>query len=444
MTEELKALLGQPSYGEVTSGSARAFYRASRGQVTINGCERKLHLALRAAESSLLALNFNTLWCEALNRVHFGEGCDYFAMLHADCEPRDFWLDELIEELEARDLDVLGVVSPIKDPNGLTSIAIEREDGQQWRPKCRLTMNEVHNLPQTFTAEDVGGPLLLNTGCWVAKFNMDWAKRVGFTINDRIVFSNASGKFEPEVEPEDWNFSRQLNKLGLRLGATTKIGLNHRGSAMFSNAFPWGEMAFDTHYQNESVVAKFRDDGFGFPSEINGWLHESEGRLLASISDGKDVLEIGSYCGKSTVCIARAAKSVVSVDFHDGRTTPNERSTYQEFLSNLERYGVEDKVACVHPDLQHELNQEFDVVFIDGDHDESAVRRDVDTAMRVLRPGGVIAFHDFREVPGDFDGRWDEGVTKTVKSLLADGAVLIEKRGTVAVVQPNFSEVSNG
>lgn len=37
---------------------------------------------------------------------------------------------------------------------------------------------------------------------------------------------------------------------------------------------------------------------------------------------------------------------------------------------------------------------ECDVVFIDGDHSEAAVRHDRDLAYRIVRSGGLIVFHD--------------------------------------------------
>jgi hypothetical protein len=199
----------------------------------------------------LLAANFNGLWCSALNRVLAGEDIKYFAMLHDDIGPTDFWLDDLIEKLEAKQLDVLSVVSPIKNMQGLTSVAVD--GGDQWRPKFRLTMSEVMSLPETFTAEDVGGPLLLNTGCWVCKFDWEWAKKVCFTINDRIMFMPATGRCEPQVEPEDWNFSRQLHSHSLKLGATRKVVISHRGELDFRNDKVWGQK-FDSASVTESQL----------------------------------------------------------------------------------------------------------------------------------------------------------------------------------------------
>lgn len=245
MSERKKVCcLGMPSYGELTSGAARGFFRAGRGEAA--------DLRLLQQESSLLAHNMNLLWCWALNEARAGR-CDYFAMLHADVEPNELWLDALITELEAKDLDVLGVAVPIKDARGVTSIALARDDGSTWRPHCRLTMAEIHRLPETFTSADVGRPLLLNTGCWVCRFDEAWAKNVRFTISDRIVQA-ADGSYRAEVEPEDWYFSRLLHELGLRVGCTRKVALTHRGAAAFTNERPWGLNEFDREYVAASVL----------------------------------------------------------------------------------------------------------------------------------------------------------------------------------------------
>ena len=250
MSEAKRIFLGMPGYGTITGGAARGFFRASR--------RHDVNLQMR--EGSLLAHNFNLLWCWALNLAK-KEKIDYFAMIHADIEPEDWWLDKLIEELESKSLDVLGVVAPIKDTRGMTSIALGREDGDTWRVHCRLTMREVMELPETFTSDDVGGlPVLLNTGLWVCKFDLSWAKRCHFRINDRIV-CDPDGDYVPEVEPEDWYFSRLLHEQGLRIGCTRKVVIGHRGPMVWGNNKAWGTSTFDAESLEESFIASLKPVG---------------------------------------------------------------------------------------------------------------------------------------------------------------------------------------
>lgn len=235
--------LGMPCTGEMTLGAATGFHRCSR--------RKEHHVELMTMASSLATGNFNNLWVWTLNAARKGR-VDYFAMIHSDIEPPEFWLDPAIDELEARKLDVLGVAAPIKDPRGRTSIAVAHESGDTFRIRNRLTMHEVHRLPETFTSEDVGGPLLINTGLWVCKFNMDWAPKVYFTVNDRIMIQ-PNGDYIAQIEPEDWFVSRLFHELGLKVGCTRKIPLAHRGTLAFGTSAPWGEL-FDKEWTTKSFL----------------------------------------------------------------------------------------------------------------------------------------------------------------------------------------------
>lgn len=413
-------LLGMPGYGELTAGASRGFWRA---------CDKPNRIDFRYNEGSLLAANFNNLWCAALNLAHEGRAPKYFAMQHADVEPEDFWLDKLIDEMEASDFDVLGVPVPIKDPHGLTSTALARPDGDTWRVHCRLTMQELQRLPETFTTEDLGFPLLLNTGLWVCKFDLAWAKKVHFTINDRIVFDVPKNRYVPQTEPEDWFFSRLCHELGLKIGCTRKIAVAHVGKMRWLNTAVYGD-AFDEAYVDESVLGEDKN-GNWFPSEAVGWLNEGEGEELRRLAADKMVLEIGAYCGRSTICLAKDAKQVCTVDTFDGRGTPADGNTLTIFRKNIQRHGVQDRVrelvgesSVVLPNLP----AIFDLAFIDGSHDYDSVCRDIGLAANCLKSGGVLAFHDYESN--------EPGVTAAVDELIAGGGVLIGRVESLAVVRP--------
>lgn len=432
--EHRRVCLGMPGYDSITAGAAQGFYMASAGRTRIDGRAVALDVDRRHAEGSLLANSFNRLWAWALNENHRGPAVDYFAMLHADIEPQIWWLDKAIAEMERGDYDVLSVVVPIKDPNALTSTALERPDGNPWAPLCRITMKEVYDLPETFDESHTGYPLLLNTGCWVCRFDKLKDLGLAFTINDRIIFNQAADEFVAEVESEDWNFSRQCHAAGLRLGATRKIGLNHAGKALFTNQTVWGEQHFDQSLVNASVLPK--DDGaWKFPHDVEGWLSYREGKALADLARGKRVLEIGSYCGRSTICMAQTAESVVAIDPFDGSGTPRPRSTADEFRDNIARYGVADRVEAIHPDGAIP-RPKFDLAFIDGAHDSDSVQADIDKSLACLKPDGLLVFHDYRSEPGECDGRWDPGVNEAVDRLVIDGGEILARHETIAVVRP--------
>lgn len=413
-----RIVLGMPGYGKQTAAAGRGFWRACRDMRTVCSYYQS---------GSLLGSNFNQLWCLALNMVHTGDRIDYFAMLHDDVGPEDFWLDKLIDELESQRLDVLGVVVPIKDTRGMTSMALNRE-GDDWMPLARLSMHDVFELPETFTSDDLGAPLLLNTGCWVVKWNQEWCRQVHFAINDRIVFNRKANRYQAQTEPEDWHFSRQLHEIGqgpthgmrpLRIGATRKVEVVHEGDMVFTNQRAWGSDLFDAETCIKSPVPN------AFPREVPGWLLPEEGKQLAELARGKRVLEIGSYCGLSTICMARTAKHVTAMDYFDGRGTPKPRETESEFWANVERHGLKDKVATIHPDAELPPS-EFDLVFIDGAHDYESVMHDIENARWALNPDGLIVFHDSDE----------DGPERAIMNLLNAGGELISTHESLAVVCP--------
>jgi predicted O-methyltransferase YrrM len=432
--------LGMPGYGRQTSAAGRGLWHSVRDSG---------RAVVKYTCGSLLAANFNILWTTALNMQRAGIPLKYFAMLHDDIGPQDWWLDTLIEEMESRDLDMLGAVAPIKDMNGLTTTALDNLEGNTWSQQ-RLTMREVFALPETFTSEDVGRPLLLNTGCWVCRFDPSWNNKVYFTINDRIVFDKRIDSYVVQVESEDWFFSRLCHERGLKLGATRKVAIAHEGYAKFGNELPWGDWEHDkdfiesrAHRTNDAPAAE-KIDGFRFPHDVDGWLSPIEGEKLAALASGKRVLEIGSYCGRSTICLAQTAKDVVSVDPHDGRGTPQPRDTYDEFRANLERYNLNQNVSvnqCTLDELlgwmkpPGRLDRSFDLIFIDGAHDYANVTRDIDRALTVLAPGGLLAFHDYQSID-------HPGVTKAVDEFISTGATLLSKNDALAVIRPPAADMT--
>lgn len=251
----------QPNYGQATYSSVRAFLVGSLlpGSSLLAG-----RLDMHSPKSSLLAAGFNTAWAEALNS---GPNITHFAMLHDDITPQDGWLQILMEDLSATEADMVAAVVPIKDQRGVTSTAIDRE---QFQVERRITMTELLGLPETFTAADCGYPdraLLLNTGCWVCRFDRPWRFQTCFTIRDRMIYCPLDrpnvkilqhhaadmavnntlppGRWKAEVDPEDWGFSRQLYSLGCKMVASKRVKLHHHANIPMPNDQEWGDYQRD-------------------------------------------------------------------------------------------------------------------------------------------------------------------------------------------------------
>lgn len=192
---------------------------------------------------SIITATFNLLWVSLLNerkRV----GITHFAMLHDDVVPQTGWLDVLLDEMNETGADLVSAVVPMKAAMGLTSTALDNT-GDEWNPQ-RLTLKEIHQLPETFDSKDVGAPLLLNTGCWICRLDRPWVNNVVFRQQDQIRL--VDGQYEAHQIPEDWDFSRQVSRQGGKLVATRKVRLYHERPE-WTNTKPWGQWSTDVECQ---------------------------------------------------------------------------------------------------------------------------------------------------------------------------------------------------
>jgi predicted O-methyltransferase YrrM len=129
--------------------------------------------------------------------------------------------------------------------------------------------------------------------------------------------------------------------------------------------------------------------------DVDGWLSTAEGEKLAELAAGKLVLELGAYKGRSTLALASTADGVVTIDSFRGEGDCGGVETWDAFLANLDGRDNVTAIRAGHDTAAHQPAAHYDVVFIDGSHDEASVHRDTINARLALRPGGVVAFHDW-------------------------------------------------
>jgi predicted O-methyltransferase YrrM len=147
---------------------------------------------------------------------------------------------------------------------------------------------------------------------------------------------------------------------------------------------------------------------------VEGWLTDEEGEALYSLAKectGRGaIVEIGSFKGRSTICLAMGSKAgksvrVFAVDTHWG-------PRLEEFNENIRRAGVDDVVEPV-AGLSQEVALEFyepvELLFIDGAHDYESVKLDFERWVPKLVEGGVVAMHDTT---------WDDGPKRVAEQLL--------------------------
>ena len=250
MAEKPTIFLGMPHYpGNLEIGAVLSILGASGDDFAV----KFLNIG-----GSNTAKAFNMLWSAALNDYAEGK-VQYFAMIHSDIVPKGNWIDILWKELHERKLDMISVVSPIKDDRGLTSTGCDIRRDDPWKVR-RFTMSEIMRLPPTFGLEDTiaaglndeGMPLLVNTGCMLIDLNNPaWLEeddegnlKFRFTFYDRIE-KNADGDWQAGSISEDWDWSRMMAARGLRYEATRKVTLSHFGRWPYKNNMAWGQWEYD-------------------------------------------------------------------------------------------------------------------------------------------------------------------------------------------------------
>ncbi|MDY3554652.1 class I SAM-dependent methyltransferase [Gemmata sp. JC717] len=125
-------------------------------------------------------------------------------------------------------------------------------------------------------------------------------------------------------------------------------------------------------------------NGFQPPDGVPGTLTPVEGRALWEAAAGRDVIELGTGCGRGTVCLAQSARAVTTVGVAD----PAAAAEW------VRRFGLSARVEFRHATGAGDAAR-FGLAFVGAACDESGVRRDLDAALTVLRPGGLIAVHNY-------------------------------------------------
>ena len=144
---------------------------------------------------------------------------------------------------------------------------------------------------------------------------------------------------------------------------------------------------------------------------IEGFLNPNEVRFLALMAacptaDG-EVLEIGSFKGKSTVILAKSiklcgGKTLYAVDpmIAPSETDPDlkgDESSFPDFQKNIEDHGVAEMVSF-NQTYSYELAKTWDkplrLLWIDGDHTYKGTKLDFDGFAQHLVDGAIVAIHD--------------------------------------------------
>jgi MMP 1-O-methyltransferase len=162
--------------------------------------------------------------------------------------------------------------------------------------------------------------------------------------------------------------------------------------------------------------------------DIKGFLADDEAEALykaaLEVSTRGPVLEIGSYCGKSTVVLGAACQKhhsvLYAVDHHRGSeehqigeffhdpdlydSSEQQFDSFREFRRNIARATLQDTVVPVVATSEvasRHWHTPLAMVFIDGGHSLDAALTDYRCWAGHIMRGGLLAVHDLFDKPED-------------------------------------------
>lgn len=186
--------------------------------------------------------------------------------------------------------------------------------------------------------------------------------------------------------------------------------------------YPSYEKQFDSLTKDQQKIIQY----LPHLEEIDGWLLLAEATELFSIceqisSQRPIVCEIGAWRGKSAYVLGTALKNkngvLYSVDPFNGEGDSASQDSYrhtmsqmsetllEDFEQTIKKYGLENNVNAI-PFLSEEARPKFsedhiDFLFIDGNHEYDAVKKDYKLWSSLIPSGGKIALHDVSAVHVD-------------------------------------------
>jgi MMP 1-O-methyltransferase len=134
-------------------------------------------------------------------------------------------------------------------------------------------------------------------------------------------------------------------------------------------------------------------------AEVPGWLTDEEGEALYDLAracTGAGVIvEIGSWKGKSTICLGRGSLAGAAVPIY--AIDPHADYRFGDFKANVDRAGITDlvrPVTSLSQSAADEFQESIELLFVDGSHEYDLVLEDFEKWVPKVVDGGWVAFHD--------------------------------------------------
>jgi len=169
------------------------------------------------------------------------------------------------------------------------------------------------------------------------------------------------------------------------------------------------------YYTNDQI---FGENWFTYPNLYK--------RVVEEFPSGSKFVEVGSWKGRSSACLAvEIANSGKEIDLYcvdtwegsvEHKDYDNINSLYDVFIENMkpvEKYYFPLKISSVDASKKFK-DKSLDFVFLDASHEYEDVKNDIIKWLPKVKPGGILAGHDYY-----VDGHdWFPGVKQAVNEQL--------------------------
>ncbi|MCC3769637.1 class I SAM-dependent methyltransferase [Streptomyces sp. UNOC14_S4] len=172
-----------------------------------------------------------------------------------------------------------------------------------------------------------------------------------------------------------------------------------------------------------AILAAF-EAAKGFMPLDEGLALHAAAQAAAATHPALPLLEVGTYCGRSTILLAAAAReagtTVVTVDHHRGSEEQQPGWEYHDptvvdaevgrmdtlptFRRTLHKAGLEEHVIAVvgrSPQVAAVWGTPLSLVFIDGGHTDEHATNDYEGWAPHVADGGLLVIHDVFADPAD-------------------------------------------
>jgi len=368
--------------------------------------------------------------CNKMANAFLKTDCDAMLIIDCDIRFRRKDIERMVSHLQHGHKAVWGIYPkknldtepcvctfnevPMPDEHGL---AVVRRSGRGFLL--------IHRSVFEALKVDNGGPCRRYHNHDEVQWQFFWS---GIALPEHSAMSGTDPDGYPIAEwiSEDWQICETIRThLNIPTLIDTGIALGHVGSHTYR--FGGSQIC-----RMDSNITSWKD--------IQGWFDYEDlyRELVSRIPDGGTFVEVGCWLGKSIAAFHAFAKEAgktihlhVVDTFQGEAANPHHKaildahggSVEKHFRENMEALGIRTGVSGesrprdvrVHAvaSLQAATNLRgdypwVDAIFIDADHSEAAVRADIMAWFPIVKPGGILAGHDYDE----------EGVRNAVDSIL--------------------------